>query len=875
MSWSERAKLIGGEQTEEACIRKTRELYTKVLPKKYQLKEQKNNKIILNRKIQSVSDQHSKASEHDPFNKNKASAEEIIIRDLTEQDPLNPELNKFNKQKNVDKPKIVKQFWSSSDNRLLIKLRVSLRATSLEQIAGRLRRTKGACIRKFISLTDKALFLIQKENFQSKSSFWTKEKCEQLLSLCEESKLSWAQRAKEIGGGQTEEACVLKAQKLYMKVLDKKDRLKNDDIAGTPEQVPPAIEGDVNNSQIDLVKYKSKKIQWTEEKCNLLLEEGYKVSLKETTWENVAKEFGSYAIACYRQFRKLMRDFPKQSPNFWTPEKQQLLLSLYLDTSLSWDARAEQIGCHKNYCRDELLRLTICKPERKKKVKTSPKKGRKLWSPSDRRKLIKLAIKRSENKITWSQIVSRIDPTRTENACEWEFKALKKKALSLIRKKDFQSESPFWTQKKCEQLLKLCKMSKLPWTQRAEVIGQTKKACIHKIIELCMKTLPKKHQLEERENDDKIKMSNAETRSDSDEALEYDLNSERPDLEKELVPAEKVPSVMEVDDTEKMSDLVNADTAGTPELEKEFVPLVQYPSAIEVDGLEELIRGMTGQRSLRTPMNDDTAITPEPEQNFAIASGQFPAMMEVDETTSLEEFIRGLIEQASLRTPMNDDTAITPELEKEAEMSPKDIFAAEEFILELIKQASLRTPMNDEARTPEPEQNFAIASGQLPAMMEVDVNSRVDLMQSKSNKPEWTTEKLDQLLELGYEVELGRITWEEIAEKFGRDVASCEEEFSRLKENFETLPLNFWTQEKEWLLLSLYLDTTLSWDERAEQIGCHKNHCMHQLLKLGMFNKPEKSPSKAYRQLEAYRQWYISQPSYKKLFERDYLGEYV
>ena len=185
---------------------------------------------------------------------------------------------------------------------------------------------------------------------------------------------------------------------------------------------------------------------------------------------------------CRRKFFLSKKNL-KRPLDFWTPEKQKLLLSLYLDTTLSWEKRAEQIGCHKIYCLNELLKLGMF---------NKPKKSA-YWGPSDSRSLIILVIKFSLKKISWEKIARKIG--WGAGVCEAEFIALQTKALIRIQNNNFQSKSPFWTQEKCVQLLKLCKEFTFSWAQIAEKIGQTERSCRHKAQKLYMRTLPKKYRL--------------------------------------------------------------------------------------------------------------------------------------------------------------------------------------------------------------------------------------------------------------------------------------------------------------------------------------------------------------------------------------------
>ena len=51
------------------------------------------------------------------------------------------------------------------------------------------------------------------------------------------------------------------------------------------EPLPSVMEVDESNSHVNLIQSKSNRSEWTAEELNLLLEEGYKVSFGETTWE--------------------------------------------------------------------------------------------------------------------------------------------------------------------------------------------------------------------------------------------------------------------------------------------------------------------------------------------------------------------------------------------------------------------------------------------------------------------------------------------------------------------------------------------------------------------------------------------------------------
>ena len=448
-------------------------------------------------------------------------------------------------------------------------------------------------------------------------------------------------------------------------------------------QFPSAIEVDVNYGHVNLVRSYRK---WTREELDLIVEEGYRVRFRETTWEKVARRLGRSPGNCKIRFERLLEDFSMQSPNFWTEKRQDQLISLFQD-HISWDEVAEQIGCHKKYCMDELLKLSKSNPDLIKINKQ--KKIIRPWSLSDCELLIIFATTNDSLRIS-AEDAKKLGRSKDSAVAKW--RRLMINALAAIKKENFQAESSFWTKEKCVQLLTLCNDPSLSWTQRVEEIGgeQTASSCIRKARELFMKAVLEEDQLEKQKqsnidsHSNKIKMPNEETQSGSDkhrEASEYDIET------------------------------------------------------------EEMIRDPIEQASLRTPMNDE-ARTPEPEKEFAIASGQFPAMMEVDETNSLEELIRGLTEQRSLRTPMNDDTERTPELEKEAEMSPKDIFAAEEFIPNLTEQNSIRS----------------VSVEQVPSVVEVDVtNGHVDLRRLNRK---WTQEELNLLFELGCKIKLeGGITW--------------------------------------------------------------------------------------------------------------------
>ena len=124
----------------------------------------------------------------------------------------------------INQPKKGNDPWIPADCKLLISLAITNHSVQIStEDAERLGRTKLASNKKLKSLKAEALNLIQNNNFQSKSPFWTKEKCVQLLKLCKEFTFSWAQIAEKIG--QTERSCKHKAQKLYMRTLPKKYRL--------------------------------------------------------------------------------------------------------------------------------------------------------------------------------------------------------------------------------------------------------------------------------------------------------------------------------------------------------------------------------------------------------------------------------------------------------------------------------------------------------------------------------------------------------------------------------------------------------------------------------------------------------------------------
>ena len=149
-----------------------------------------------------------------------------------------------------------------------------------------------------------------------------------------------------------EQDCVI-VEKELPSVIEIDDPELEQDCVIVEQQAPSVTGVDMTNGHVDLGRLNRK---WTQEELNLLFELGCKIILEGGTWEEIAQQLHRSVDRCKRQFSFLKKNF-EQPPGFWIPEKQELLLSLYEGTALSWDEIAERIGCHRMYCMDKLLNL--------------------------------------------------------------------------------------------------------------------------------------------------------------------------------------------------------------------------------------------------------------------------------------------------------------------------------------------------------------------------------------------------------------------------------------------------------------------------------------------------------------------------------------